>query len=145
MNFQVFLCPHTCMYAVCSHACIRTFASHENCSPPFPPLLPFTEIGWQITGRNCTLFTTRGELLFVMQSVLAGACSTLDEMEDLKGVWGHENSKDKTFEPPFFLFTILCMMVYSYLVSCFMIIGFWIKECNNSEKSEKDSRYRFEA
>jgi hypothetical protein len=101
-EFSSFLCPHTCMYAVCSHACIRTFASHENCSPPFPPLLPFTEIGWQITGRNCTLFTTRGELLFVMQSVPAGACSTLDEMEDLKGVWGHDNSKDKHLNPPFF-------------------------------------------
>ena len=130
----------TCMH---THVCISR--QLLELLAPLPPRLPFTEIGWQFTGRNCTLFTTRGELLFVMQSVPAVACSTLDEMQYLKGVWVHENSKDEIFGPPFFQFSILCMMVYSYLVSCFMMIGFWIKECNNSEKSEKDSRYRFEA
>jgi len=71
-------------------------------------------------------------------------------MEYLKGVWGHENSKDGIFETPFFFQQSKCFFKplhdgISYLVSCFMITGFWIKECNNSEKSEKDSRYRFEA
>ncbi len=80
-----------------AHMCIS-----RELLAPLPPRLPFTEIGCQFTGRNCTLFTTRGELFFVMQSVPAVACSTLDEMEYLKGVWGHENSKDEMFEPPFF-------------------------------------------